>query len=187
MRTTSKIALTISTIGVLTLSACSTSSDTQATSDTPVVSQTTETVLASETETVQETVEVTEDPSTQATSSSSEPDDAIPNDLLPRTGIDVGAPISIGAEQATVCIYGDGYGTNVWAAGENTSCEFVSEVHNELIDGLNPTTDNIRDNLPQSVTANSPTTGQEYELTCTPRGDVLVTCRGGDNASVHFY
>ena len=178
------LALVIGSIGLLTLSACSSTESTGAT-ESPVASQTTETVVASETETVQHTTEVIET-STEATTSANV-DEPVDNADLPYSGIGVGSPISINGEDATVCIYGDGYGTNVWAAGSNTSCEFVSAVHHELVDDLNPTTDNIRGHLPATVTATSPTTGETYDLTCSPRGDALVSCRGGNNASVHFY
>lgn len=179
-----KLALAIGTIGLFTLSACSSTESTGAT-ESPVASQTTETVVASETKTVQHTTEVVETSTEETTASNV--DEPIDNSDLPYADIGVGSPISLNNENATVCIYGDGFGTNVWAAGENTSCEFVSAVHHELVDGLNPTTDNIRDHLPAIVTATSPTTGETYDLTCSPRGDALVSCRGGNNASVHFY
>lgn len=99
----------------------------------------------------------------------------------------VGSQVTIDGEPATVCIYGDGWGTNIWAANSNTNCEFVSAVHNTVISGLNATTDNIRDHLPPSISVSSPVTGQTYELGCEQRGDVLVACTGGDDAAVYFY
>ncbi|OKX84309.1 hypothetical protein [Corynebacterium glutamicum] len=178
------LALAIGSIGLLTLSACSSTESTGAT-ESPIASQTTETVVASETETVQYTTEVVETSTEETTAANL--DEPVDNTTLPYSGIGIGSPISLNNEDATVCIYGDGYGTNVWAAGENTSCEFVSAVHHKLVDGLNPTTDNIRNHLPATVTATSPVTGETYDLTCSPRGDALVSCRGGNNASVHFY
>lgn len=178
MHTHKTLAAIFGSIGLLALTACSTDSA-ESSSGAP---ETTETVVASETSTVQVETEAPVPSSVDtlpATSPASED--------LPRAGIDVGSPISINGEEATVCIYGDGYGTNVWAAGVNTSCEFVSAVNHALVDGINPTTQNIRDFMPTSVTATSPTTGEEYTMDCATQGDELVTCRGGNNASVHFY
>lgn len=99
---------------------------------------------------------------------------------------DPGTRVTIAGEPATVCIHGDGWATNIWAGNDNTSCEFVIAVHEELIRGLDATEDDIRDHLPDTVTALSPVTGQRHDLTCSQR-DVLVTCRGGADAAVFFY
>ena len=99
----------------------------------------------------------------------------------------VGETTTIAGEAATICIYGDGWGTNVWAGNANTSCEFVSEVHQELIEGLNPTMDNIRQNLRPEITVTSPVTGDTYDLTCSQRSERLMACVGGNDAVVYFY
>lgn len=99
----------------------------------------------------------------------------------------VGAEVTIAGDPATVCIHGDGWGTNIWAGNANTSCEFVTQTHHVLVEGLNATEQNIRDYLPEEITVRSPVTDQEYNLTCAPRGEKLVTCAGGEGAAVHFY
>lgn len=99
----------------------------------------------------------------------------------------VGTEVTIAGVPATVCIYGDGWGTNIWAGNANTSCEFVVAVHEELIEGLNPTSDNIRQNLTPTITVTSPITQQNYDLTCVQRSEMLMSCTGGANATVFFY
>lgn len=99
----------------------------------------------------------------------------------------VGKEVTIAGVPATVCIYGDGWGTNIWAGNANTSCEFVVAVHKELIEGLNPTSDNIRQNLKPTITVTSPITQQNYDLTCVQRSEMLMSCTGGANATVFFY
>ena len=99
----------------------------------------------------------------------------------------VGSEVTIAGEPATVCIYGDGWGTNIWAGNANTSCEFVSATHETVVEGLNATTQNIRDYLPPEVQVTSPVTGETYDMTCAPRGERLVSCTGGDGAEVFFY
>lgn len=99
----------------------------------------------------------------------------------------VGKDVTIAGAPATVCIYGDGWGTNVWAGNANASCEFVSAVHEELVEGLDPTRDNIRQNLKPAITVTSPVTQQSYDMTCVQRSEELLSCTGGANATVFFY
>lgn len=113
------------------------------------------------------------------------PDKEVPEEDLPYEP--VGTEVTIAGEPATICIHGDGWGTNVWAGNANTSCEFVIATHEVLIEGLDPTRDNIRQHLQEEITVSSPVTGQNYELTCLQRGERLVTCTGGEEAAVHFY
>lgn len=47
-----------------------------------------------------------------------------------------------------------------------------------------PSTENIRDYLPRSVEAHSPTTGQTYSMSCRDNGAGIITCTGGNNAEV---
>ena len=63
----------------------------------------------------------------------------------------------------------------------------MSEVHQELIEGLNPTMDNIRQNLRPEITVTSPVTGDTYDLTCSQRSERLMACVGGNDAVVYFY
>lgn len=140
------------------------------------------------TETTTETSEAapTNPAPTEATvTASPAPTDPVPTEELPYGP--VGSEVLIAGEPATICIHGDGWGTNIWAGSTDTSCEFVIATHEALIAGLNATEDDVRDHLREQVTVHSPVTGQDYTLTCLPRGERLVTCTGGENAAVHFH
>ncbi|WP_018296995.1 hypothetical protein [Corynebacterium lubricantis] len=93
----------------------------------------------------------------------------------------------INGEPARVCIFGDGWGTNVWAAGPNTSCKFVVATHHTLVEGQNATENNIRDFLRSPINVQSPVTGEYYDLTCAPESAELFACRGGNDAVIYFY
>lgn len=99
----------------------------------------------------------------------------------------VGTAVTIAGEPATVCIMGDGFGTNVWAANTDTSCDFVSATYEVLTDGLNATDDNLRSHLPGQTAVTSPVTKQDYTLACTQVDNRLIRCAGGDNAAVYIY
>lgn len=124
-------------------------------------------------------------PGTPATTNNASSTDIPGWDELPPDP--VGKDTTIAGETATICIYGDGWGTNIWAGNANTSCEFVSEVHQELIEGLNPTMDSIRQNLRPEITVTSPVTGEPYDLTCEQRSERLMACSGGNDAVVYIY
>ncbi|WP_231295037.1 hypothetical protein [Corynebacterium efficiens] len=98
-----------------------------------------------------------------------------------------GAQVTINGEPSTICIYGDGWGTNVWAGNAQTSCRFVTAVQEELTRGLNPTYDNLRAHLKQHIRVTSPTTGLTYDLTCRQLDHILMSCTGGNNAAVYAY
>ena len=98
-----------------------------------------------------------------------------------------GAQVPINGEPSTICIYGDGWGTNVWAGNAQTSCAFVIAVQDELTRGLNPTYDNLRAHLKQRIRVTSPTTGLTYDLTCRQLDHILMSCTGGNNAAVYAY
>lgn len=97
-----------------------------------------------------------------------------------------GTTFTAGGEEMTVCVYGDGYGTNLGVAGPNTSCEFATEVFHQQTDGLNATADNIRDNLKPNIQATSPATGQTYDVSCGTQGDGVVACSGGNDARIYI-
>lgn len=99
----------------------------------------------------------------------------------------IGEKVDVDGEAAEVCVYGDGFGINTVAAGTNTSCEFARATLDALTGALNPTTENVRDTLPRSVTVHSPVTGADYELESALNQEKIVSCRGGNNASVHMY
>lgn len=98
-----------------------------------------------------------------------------------------GAQVTINGEPSTICIHGDGWGTNVWAGNTQTSCGFVIAVQDELTRGLNPTYDNLRGHLKQRIRVTSPTTGLAYDLTCRQLDQILMSCTGGNNAVVYAY
>lgn len=98
---------------------------------------------------------------------------------------DIGGRFTVMGVPAASCVFGDGFGTHVWAANDNTSCDFVVEVGEALTEGLNGTTDNIRDHLKPTITATSPLTGEQYTMNCE-NVDVYVRCTGGNNAGVYF-
>ena len=125
------------------------------------------------------------DAAVETTTQTGGPGDEVSADDLPYEP--VGSEVTIAGEPSTICIHGDGWGTNIWDGNENTSCEFVIATHEALIEGLNATEDDIRDHLRNQVEVYSPVTEQEYTLTCAPRNEKLVTCSGADDAAVHFY
>lgn len=97
-----------------------------------------------------------------------------------------GTKFMVGDEELTVCVYGDGYGTNLVVAGPNTSCDFATEVFNKQTEGLNATHDNIRDNLQPNIQATSSATGKTYDVSCGTQSDGVVVCTGGDNAKIYI-
>ena len=97
-----------------------------------------------------------------------------------------GSTFMAAGEQATTCIYGDGYGLNLIAAGPNTSCDFAKAVFNQQTEGLNASEDNIRDHLQPNIKAKIPATGKTYDLSCSTQDDVVV-CTGGNNAKIYMY
>lgn len=98
-----------------------------------------------------------------------------------------GAVTTIDGHSATVCINGDGFGLNVVAAGDNTSCDFAREVMRTLTDGLNATYDSVLQRIPQTITAISPVTGQSYQMDCTQPDPTYLVCTGGAGAAVYMY
>lgn len=101
-------------------------------------------------------------------------------------GASLGDSITIRGQKARVCIFGDGYGLSMIAAGPNTSCGFSKAVMSKQIKGLNPTDDNVRNSLKPVVRATSPATGKTYTMKCGKNGR-LITCKGGNNATVYMY
>lgn len=70
------------------------------------------------------------------------------------------------------------YAENV--GGNTTTCPFATNVRNAFVEHYR-----VTKKLNGTVTANSPTTGKTYTMTCSDDGDV-VTCTGGTNATVHI-
>ncbi|AWB81662.1 hypothetical protein C3B44_04190 [Corynebacterium yudongzhengii] len=58
---------------------------------------------------------------------------------------------------------------------------------NSLTADIGTTSVNLRDYLPQTVTAHSPVTGQSYDMYCASDAAEVISCRGGNNAEVLMY
>ncbi|PQM75090.1 hypothetical protein [Corynebacterium sp. J010B-136] len=99
----------------------------------------------------------------------------------------IGDTFTIDGQPTELCIHGDGFGLNVVTAGANTSCDFASNLLEATSQDLNPTGQNIRDIMPQSVEVSSPVTNQSYMMNCSTDARNLITCTGGDNAVVFMY
>lgn len=175
-----RLLTVLSAAGALALAGCATGADGRDSPGTVTATRTLETGVAPEAETPAAPA-----PAPAATPTPTSPLAMPSSQELPYAP--VGEEVTIAGEPATVCIHGDGWGTNIWAGNANTSCEFVVATHQVLIEGLNATEDNIRQHLRERVTVHSPVTGRDYELTCAPLDGRLVACTGGDNAAVYFY
>lgn len=129
-------------------------------------------------------------PSTSsATSTASTPPQTSKDDLVQQM-IDnpgVGAQLTINGQKATTCVYGDGFGLHMVAAGENTSCEFATAVMQEQTQDLNATDQNVRDHLKSPVDVVSPVTKKSYTMQCSTAPSMLITCTGGNNATVFLF
>lgn len=66
-------------------------------------------------------------------------------------------------------------GAVAWRGNDVTSCEFAVETAKEVVDASA--------DLPTTVTARSPVTNKDYEMTCEDTAP--VRCRGGDDALVY--
>ena len=99
----------------------------------------------------------------------------------------IGDTFTIDGQPTELCVHGDGYGLNVVTAGANTSCEFAKRVMTATTGDTDPTQDNVRNSMPQTVRAGSPATNQAYDMDCSVDHRNLITCVGGDNAVVYMY
>src|SRR5699024_3009629 len=99
----------------------------------------------------------------------------------------IGDPFVIDGQETELCVHGAGFGLNVVTAGGNTTLEVARDVMNSATDGLNPTGANARDRLPTTVRAASPVTNKAYDMNCSVDERKLITCTGGDNATVYMY
>ncbi|MEY8578040.1 hypothetical protein AALI21_07000 [Corynebacteriaceae bacterium 6-324] len=104
-----------------------------------------------------------------------------------RNNGNIGDTFTIDGQPTELCVHGDGYGLNVVTAGANTSCEFAKNVMMATTGDTDPTQDNVRDSMPQTVKAGSPTTNRAYTMDCAADERNLITCVGGDNAVVYMY
>lgn len=99
----------------------------------------------------------------------------------------VGDTFTIDGQATELCVHGDGFGLNVVTAGANTSCDFASNLLEATTKDVDPTQQNIRDTMAQSVEVSSPVTNQSYMMDCSIDARALITCTGGDNAVVYMY
>ena len=152
----------------LTLASCSSSTDEVAEPQTPEPS--TEVVTISTTAQEIET----------ATTMAQAPAPAAPAPANPEIA---GTPGNLNGEEVRLCTNGDGWGISELAVNANTSCPFAYNVLGALTEGV-PSTESIRNYLPRTITAESPTTGQTYTMQCADNGAGTITCAGGDNAKV---
>ncbi|AHI20190.1 hypothetical protein [Corynebacterium casei] len=104
-----------------------------------------------------------------------------------RNNGNIGDTFTIDGQPTELCVHDDGYGLNVVTAGANTSCEFAKNVMMATTGDTDPTQDNVRDSMPQTVKAGSPTTNRAYTMDCAADERNLITCVGGDNAVVYMY
>lgn len=104
-----------------------------------------------------------------------------------RNNGNIGDTFTIDGQPTELCVHGDGYGLNVVTAGANTSCEFAKNVMMATTGDTDPTQDNVRDSMPQTVKAGSPTTNRAYTMDCAADERNLITCVGGDDAVVYMY
>ena len=104
-----------------------------------------------------------------------------------RNNGNIGDTFTIDGHPTELCVHGDGYGLNVVTAGANTSCEFAKSVMTATTGDTDPTQDNVRDSMPQTVKAGSPTTNRAYYMDCAADERNLITCVGGDTAVVYMY
>lgn len=108
-------------------------------------------------------------------------------DAILMNNFTIGDKVTISGNSATICLRGNGYGTGMLAAGPNTTCEFAKAVMGAQIQGRDATNDDIRGSLRSPVDVASPVTNETYSMNCSVDADRLITCTGGDNASVYMY
>lgn len=176
--------LAVASLGAFALSACSSGDAEESTSTTTSTQATATTASTSEsadapspTPPADPTTNSNTDPATaETTPAESELEYA-----------DVGSKVTIQGEPATVCIFGDGFGTNVWAGNKNANCDMVSSTYESLTIGLNPTEDNVRERLPLESSLVSPELDAPAELKCAKVDDVLIKCSGGDGMTIWAY
>lgn len=97
------------------------------------------------------------------------------------------ASYNLGDVRVTNCVYGDGYGLHMVAAGPNTSCDFAREVMKAQTENLNATEQNVRHHLHPVVSVTSPVTGLSYDMKCANEPNFLIRCTGGNDATVFMF
>lgn len=95
-----------------------------------------------------------------------------------------GTKVTVNGTPSEMCMMGDGYRINFLMAGPNTSCDFAKETTSALINATPSPEDDLRGYIPGSLNVASPVTGKTYQMSCTVADNALITCKGGNNATV---
>lgn len=95
-----------------------------------------------------------------------------------------GTKVTVNGTPSEMCMMGDGYRINFLMAGPNTSCDFAKETTSALINATPSPEDDLRGYIPGSLNVASPVTGKTYQMSCTVAENALITCKGGNNATV---
>ncbi|MCK6159795.1 hypothetical protein [Corynebacterium simulans] len=95
-----------------------------------------------------------------------------------------GTKVTVNGTPSEMCMMGDGYRINFLMAGPNTSCDFAKETTSALINATPSPEDDLRGHIPGSLNVASPVTGKTYQMSCTVAENALITCKGGNNATV---
>ncbi|WP_459611433.1 hypothetical protein [Corynebacterium urogenitale] len=108
-------------------------------------------------------------------------------DSIVRNNFTIDEKVTISGAPATLCLRGDGYGVSVLAAGPSTSCEFARSTMTELAQKAGAPSNDLRNSLAGSIDVKSSVTNETYSMECSVDADRLITCTGGNNASVYLY
>ena len=95
-----------------------------------------------------------------------------------------GTKVMVNGTPSEMCMMGDGYRINFLMAGPNTSCDFAKETTSALINATPSPEDDLRGYIPGSLNVASPVTGKTYQMSCNVAENALITCKGGNNATV---
>ena len=95
-----------------------------------------------------------------------------------------GTKVTVNGTPSELCMMGDGYRINFLMAGPNTSCDFAKETTSALINATPSPAEDLRGYIPGSLNVASPVTGKTYQMSCTVAENALITCKGGNNATV---
>jgi hypothetical protein len=164
-RSPTALALTIATTAALLLAGCSDGSEATATTPQP-------------------TSEAGGGASSSGSTDAVVPTDVVRAEDLPNEP--VGSKITVAGQPATVCLYGDDYGTSVWAGGAGTSCGFVEAAYGAMTAGQDES-EVLHDQLITEITVADPGSGDQVVMACGPRGEALTTCVSADGRTVHLY
>lgn len=95
-----------------------------------------------------------------------------------------GTKVTVNGTPSEMCMMGDGYHINFLMAGPNTSCDFAKETTSALINATPSPAEDLRGYIPGSLNVASPVTGKTYQMSCNVAENALITCKGGNNATI---